>query len=70
MVNICIIFGGVSCEHDISIITAMQIFSNLDKTEYKVFPVYIDKHGNWVYNKNYTSIDNILNTPIKERGYS
>ena len=30
--NVAVIFGGESCEHDISIITASQIFASIDKT--------------------------------------
>lgn len=60
MYNICVIFGGVSCEHDISIITAMQVINNLDRKKYNIYPVYIDKNGSWYYSKNFDSIDNIL----------
>ena len=47
MRNIGVIFGGVNCEHDISIITAMQVVQVL-KEEYSVIPIYITKQGNWV----------------------
>ena len=36
MKNIAIFFGGVSPEHDISIITALQALENLDKTKYNL----------------------------------
>ena len=45
MRNIGVIFGGVNCEHDISIITAMQVVQVL-KEEYSVIPIYITKQGN------------------------
>jgi D-alanine-D-alanine ligase len=39
--KIAVIFGGKSCEHDISILTALQAMKNLDKSRYEVFPVYL-----------------------------
>ena len=45
--NIGIIFGGQSVEHDVSIITGLQVIENIDKNRYKVIPLYIDKNGNW-----------------------
>ena len=51
MKNIAVIFGGRSCEHDISIITAMQALSALDKNKYTPYPVYITQTGKWLYTK-------------------
>ena len=48
--NIGIIFGGKSFEHDISIITANTIYQNL-KERYKVFLLYIDRDGKFKYVK-------------------
>ncbi len=42
MKNIAVVFGGKSVEHDISIITAMQVLSNLPQG-YNFIPVYIDR---------------------------
>lgn len=47
MKNIILFFGGKSCEHDISIITAMQTKENLNSTKYNIFPVYITKDNAW-----------------------
>ena len=44
MKTIAIVFGGKSVEHDISIITALQMM-NLMKVKYDVFPVYIKIDG-------------------------
>lgn len=49
--NIGIFYGGVSCEHEISVITAMQIFENIDYNKYKVYPLY--QKGNKIYTGNY-----------------
>jgi len=46
MKNIAVIFGGKSVEHDISIITGLQVIANLNK-EYNVIPIYISREGEW-----------------------
>lgn len=40
--RIALIFGGRSLEKEISIITAMQVLSNFDRSEFKVEPIYMD----------------------------
>ncbi|MDE5616431.1 MAG: D-alanine--D-alanine ligase [Clostridia bacterium] len=40
MKNLAIIFGGNSCEKDISIITAIQAMEAVDKTKYKIYPMF------------------------------
>ncbi|MDR2047514.1 MAG: hypothetical protein LBP79_06450 [Clostridiales bacterium] len=40
--NILVIFGGKSCEHDISVITAVQAMRSMNGEKYGVFPFYID----------------------------
>lgn len=40
--KIALIFGGRSLEKEISIITAMQVLANVDKSEFKVEPIYMD----------------------------
>jgi len=46
-VNLGVIFGGKSVEHEISIISAVQIMASIDSNKYKVVPIYIDKDNNW-----------------------
>lgn len=43
--NIIVIFGGKSTEHDISIITGLQTFTNVDRDKFNVIPVYIYRTG-------------------------
>ena len=47
MKNVGIIFGGVSCEHDVSIVTALQLIENIDKSKYEIYPIYIHSDGEW-----------------------
>lgn len=44
--NIGLIFGGKSTEHDISIISALQVYNALNKDKYNVYMLYIDKENN------------------------
>ncbi len=43
-VNVGVMFGGESVEHEISIISAIQAMEALDKTRYHVIPLYITKN--------------------------
>lgn len=42
-----VIFGGMSTENEVSIVSANAVLENLDKERYEVYPIYIDKQGNW-----------------------
>ncbi len=46
-IKVGLIFGGMSSEHEISIISAKSVYENLDKNKYDVFSYYIDKDGFW-----------------------
>ena len=59
--NILILFGGVSSEHDISIKSANSIVKNIDREKYTVHIVYITKDGKWRYIEDM----NNLNSNIK-----
>ncbi len=39
--KVALIFGGRSVEHDVSVITAMQILAGIDKKKYDVQPIYM-----------------------------
>lgn len=64
MKNLGIIFGGMSTEHDVSIVSATSIIETLDKKIYNIFPIYINKEGEWF---KYT--ENIDEIEIAEIGY-
>lgn len=46
--KVAVIFGGRSVEHEVSVITGMQVIENIDKTKYEVVPIYINKDGKWL----------------------
>lgn len=45
--KIGVIFGGMSTEHDVSMVSGTSILKNLNKEKYEIFPIYIDKQGKW-----------------------
>lgn len=45
--KIGVIFGGMSTENEVSVVSGESILNNLDRKKYEVFPIYIDKQGNW-----------------------
>ena len=55
--NVAVVFGGKSTEHDISIISAHQTIENIDKEKYNVMPVYISKTGDFYYSKDGLLLD-------------
>lgn len=46
-IKLGLIFGGMSTENEVSVVSANSILKNLDKEKYNVFPIYIDKDGKW-----------------------
>ncbi len=42
-----VVFGGMSTENEVSVISANSIMKNLDKNKYDIYPIYISKEGQW-----------------------
>lgn len=47
MMNLAILFGGTSNEHEISLLSSAAILRNLDGEKYRVLPVGITREGQW-----------------------
>ena len=47
--NICVLFGGVSPEHEVSLRSAESILNNMNADTYDIYPVGITKEGRWRY---------------------
>lgn len=45
--NVLVLYGGVTPEHEVSIISAIQVMSALVEAGHQVLPVYISKQGTW-----------------------
>lgn len=42
-----VIFGSRTCEHEVSIISAVQLMRNVNREKYDVIPIYISQKGEW-----------------------
>ena len=65
-IKIGVIFGGKTVEHEISIITANQAITSLNKEKYEIVPIYISKNGKMYTGeqllelKNFKNLDNLI----------
>lgn len=55
--NIAVIFGSRSCEHDVSIISALQLIEAAKTAGFTVTPVYISREGLWYTGEALTNIE-------------
>ncbi len=56
--KLCVIFGGMSTEHYVSITSGTSVIKNLNKEKYEIYPIYIAKDGKWYeYTKKVAEID-------------
>jgi len=46
-INLIVIFGGQSAEHDVSCVTATHVLRAVDQSRYRVTPIGIDREGKW-----------------------
>jgi D-alanine-D-alanine ligase-like ATP-grasp enzyme len=55
-----VMFGGESAEHDVSIISGLQVVEKIDRSTFDVHVVYITKDGEMQYVKNLKSRKDFL----------
>lgn len=55
--NVAVVFGGKSTEHEVSVISALQAIENIDKEKYNVVAIYMDKKGDFYYSKENLLVD-------------
>ena len=53
--TVAVIFGGKSCEHNVSVVTGVQSLGEFP-SGHKAVPVYIDEKGVWHTGKEYCDI--------------
>lgn len=59
-------FGGRSTEHEVSVLTALQAYENLDLGKYEVIPIYVSKAGDFCTNpkffdlKSFKDVESLL----------
>ncbi len=62
--RVLVLFGGHSPEHDVSIITGLQVLKALDPERYEAIPLYIAMSGEWLTGKALENRDSYI--PSKE----
>lgn len=45
--KVAVIFGGISTEHDVSVVSGTSVIEKLNKDKYEIYPTYIDTDGSW-----------------------
>ena len=46
--NVCVLFGGMSPEHQVSLRSAESVLNNMDPEKYNILPVGITLEGDWI----------------------
>lgn len=59
--NLGVLFGGKSTEHEISIISAVQAMKNIDTEKYNVVPMYLSKDNVMYFDESLKNIDTYKN---------
>lgn len=62
-INLAVLFGGKSVEHEISVISALQAIGNINTDKYEILPVYITKNNELYYGEALKEIDEYKNIP-------
>jgi len=47
-ISVCVLFGGISPEHEVSLRSAEFVLNSLNPEKYNIFPVGITKNGDWI----------------------
>ena len=55
-IQVGIMIGGKSVEHDISLISGLQSYFAINKEKYDVIIIYLDKHNHFYTGEKYTDI--------------
>ena len=69
--TVIVAFGGMSPEHEVSVLSAMQAVSALKETDYEVRPLYISKSGRWYTGDALMELENFKDLDsLKEKSVS
>lgn len=62
-IKLCVLFGGKSVEHEVSVISALQAVASLDAEKYDIIPVYITKNNEFYTSFECSCIEEYKNIP-------
>jgi len=70
--SVCILFGGMSPEHEVSLRSAESVLNQLDPAKYNIIPMGITKDGDWIIfgGKDYSELPagTWMHNPKNKRG--
>ncbi len=62
-IRIGVIFGGMTVEHEVSIISALQAANNFDREKYDIVPIYLSKNNDFYIGEDIGNIEAYKNIP-------
>ena len=62
-INVAVLFGGKSVEHEVSVISAVQAMQSINRDKYAVYPVYITKKNELYWGESLDKIEEYKNIP-------
>jgi len=64
--KVAVIFGGRSVEHEVSVISGLQVLENIDESKYTAVPIYINKEGKWFTGDSLREFKNYKENNLKD----
>lgn len=62
-INLAVIFGGKSVEHEVSVISAVQAMASMNKEKYNIIPVYMTKSNEFYTGEKLFDINSFKDIP-------
>lgn len=62
-INLAVLFGGKSVEHEVSVISAVQAMASMDKEKYNIIPVYMTKSNEFFTGEKLMDINSYKDIP-------
>lgn len=62
-INLAVLFGGRSVEHEVSVISAVQAMASMDKEKYNIIPVYMTKKSEFYTSEKMLDINSFKDIP-------
>jgi len=62
-INLAVLFGGRSVEHEVSVISAVQAMASLNKEKYNIIPVYMTKKSEFYTSEKMFDINSFKDIP-------
>ncbi len=62
-INLAVLFGGRSVEHEVSVISAVQAMASIDKEKYNIVPVYMTKKSEFYTGEKLMDINSFKDIP-------